>query len=253
MADASAYHIYANKERTGSSGKLGFAPDHPGAMYRRIFGLSRPVVIEFIGAWDTVSSLGGFGLPRMPFAGSVAGVTFFRQALALDERRVRFMPEYQHRDLAEKKLMYAVKNAEDDLSKGKRGLSKAKRDLTKAKREYDPQREDDPQREADPQRADDPQREDDPPREDDPQRIDEAKRAIKEAERVIKKAECDLKGARKNRNREYPERARTSDNMYSKRRYVDCWFMGSHSDVGGGDDPNGEPSLSNIPFRYVLS
>lgn len=29
----------------------------------------------------------------------------------------------------------------------------------------------------------------------------------------------------------------------------EVWFMGCHSDVGGGNDGNGEDSLSNIPFR----
>lgn len=32
---------------------------------------------------------------------------------------------------------------------------------------------------------------------------------------------------------------------------VECWFAGCHSDVGGGGEENGKPSLSNIPFRYV--
>jgi hypothetical protein len=30
---------------------------------------------------------------------------------------------------------------------------------------------------------------------------------------------------------------------------LECWFMGCHSDVGGGNDQNDYPSLSNIPFR----
>lgn len=32
---------------------------------------------------------------------------------------------------------------------------------------------------------------------------------------------------------------------------VECWFMGCHSDVGGGNTLNDYPSLSNIPFRYI--
>lgn len=69
---------------------------------------------------DTVSSLGGITLPRkfikhfltyctskisqkaddsgLPYAGNVKSVTFFRHALALDERRARFAPEYRHLD-----------------------------------------------------------------------------------------------------------------------------------------------------------
>lgn len=33
------------------------------------------------------------------------------------------------------------------------------------------------------------------------------------------------------------------------RKHVEVWFMGCHSDVGGGNDRNDDPSLSNIPFR----
>jgi hypothetical protein len=29
----------------------------------------------------------------------------------------------------------------------------------------------------------------------------------------------------------------------------EVWFIGAHSDVGGGNDLNGQPSLSNISFR----
>jgi hypothetical protein len=29
----------------------------------------------------------------------------------------------------------------------------------------------------------------------------------------------------------------------------DMWFMGCHSDVGGGNDLNNQDSLTNIPFR----
>ncbi|KAF4618296.1 hypothetical protein D9613_011521 [Agrocybe pediades] len=52
------------------------------------------VRVHFIGAWDTVSSIGA-GNEQLP--GTVDGmkhVCFFRHALALDERRVKFLPEY---------------------------------------------------------------------------------------------------------------------------------------------------------------
>ncbi|KAK1922358.1 hypothetical protein DB88DRAFT_547313 [Papiliotrema laurentii] len=71
--------------------------------YKKIFGISRIVKIHFLGVWDTVSSLGGFGLPRLPFAAAPA-VKYFRQALALDERRARFVPEYVRSDRELEKL-----------------------------------------------------------------------------------------------------------------------------------------------------
>ncbi|KAF4615646.1 hypothetical protein D9613_012548 [Agrocybe pediades] len=54
------------------------------------------VKVHFVGVWDTVSSIGTVrGAKMLP--GTIDGmkhVCFFRHALALDERRVKFLPEY---------------------------------------------------------------------------------------------------------------------------------------------------------------
>ncbi|KIM74194.1 hypothetical protein PILCRDRAFT_53507, partial [Piloderma croceum F 1598] len=53
------------------------------------------VKVHFLGAWDTVSSVGlvrGRDLPRTDEFNS--SICYFRHALALDERRVKFLPEY---------------------------------------------------------------------------------------------------------------------------------------------------------------
>lgn len=44
---------------------------------------------------------------------------------------------------------------------------------------------------------------------------------------------------------EYPQ---TDDSILKNK---ETWFMGAHSDVGGGVSNNDAASLSNIPFRYV--
>ncbi|KAF7978376.1 hypothetical protein HWV62_753 [Athelia sp. TMB] len=50
-----------------------------------------PVEIEFVGVWDTVSSVGI--IPRhLPYSSGTLGVKHFRHALALDEHRARFRP-----------------------------------------------------------------------------------------------------------------------------------------------------------------
>ncbi|KAJ6599273.1 hypothetical protein DFH09DRAFT_902966 [Mycena vulgaris] len=58
--------------------------------------LARPgVKVHFVGTWDTVSSLGiirGRSLPETTTG--MSHVCTFRQALALDELRVKFLPEY---------------------------------------------------------------------------------------------------------------------------------------------------------------
>ncbi|KAG1877517.1 hypothetical protein F4604DRAFT_624867 [Suillus subluteus] len=55
---------------------------------------SRSVVIHFIGVWDTVSPVGVRKTKNFPSTNTCDHVCYFRQALALDERRVKFLPEY---------------------------------------------------------------------------------------------------------------------------------------------------------------
>ncbi|GMK53435.1 hypothetical protein CspeluHIS016_0100210 [Cutaneotrichosporon spelunceum] len=188
-----AYRVYTSHKSVRGE-RRGTDPDNPGALYRRIFGLSRPVVIEFLGAWDTVSSLGGFSLPRLPFAGGVQAVRFFRQALALDERRIRFTPEYRHEDAAEVAHWRAVKNATSAAAAAQ----------------------------------------------------------VAGDSRAITATEAALAAAHAAAEEEYPCHSWTFDNSRLKPRQLDCWFMGAHSDVGGGSTLNGDPSLSNIPFRWIL-
>lgn len=53
------------------------------------------VRVHFVGAWDTVSSVGTFRSKPLPLTvTSCDHVCHFRHALALDERRVKFLPEY---------------------------------------------------------------------------------------------------------------------------------------------------------------
>ncbi|KAL4258318.1 hypothetical protein AB1N83_011152 [Pleurotus pulmonarius] len=55
------------------------------------------VKVHFVGVWDTVSSIGFSRRASLPETVSgMSHVCHFRHALALDERRVRFWPEYAH-------------------------------------------------------------------------------------------------------------------------------------------------------------
>ncbi|KAF8134258.1 hypothetical protein EV363DRAFT_1160909 [Boletus edulis] len=54
------------------------------------------VRVHFVGVWDTVSSVGLIGDGLLPTSSSAAHTCHFRHALALDELRVKFMPEYFH-------------------------------------------------------------------------------------------------------------------------------------------------------------
>ncbi|KAJ6551275.1 hypothetical protein B0H19DRAFT_950644, partial [Mycena capillaripes] len=55
---------------------------------------SRDVRIHFAGLWDTVSSVGVFRGKPLPLTWTAEHICIFRHALALDERRVKFLPEY---------------------------------------------------------------------------------------------------------------------------------------------------------------
>ncbi|KAF8593522.1 hypothetical protein BDV93DRAFT_460987 [Ceratobasidium sp. AG-I] len=52
------------------------------------------VKVHFIGAWDTVSSVGIIRGRLLPGVAECQDVKYFRHALALDERRVKFLPEH---------------------------------------------------------------------------------------------------------------------------------------------------------------
>ncbi|KAF8330823.1 uncharacterized protein EI90DRAFT_3059388 [Cantharellus anzutake] len=75
----SAYKVYTTARGT----KLGFN-------YKR--DLCRVVKIDFLGVWDTVSSVGLLYSSTLPCSQSNSSVIVFRHAMALDERRARFIP-----------------------------------------------------------------------------------------------------------------------------------------------------------------
>ncbi|VDB86407.1 unnamed protein product [Peniophora sp. CBMAI 1063] len=83
-----AYQLYANADTSPR------ASDNT-ETFKEVF--SRDVRVHFVGAWDTVSSVGlsrGELLPKT--VDGMTHVCHFRHALALDERRVKFLPEYAH-------------------------------------------------------------------------------------------------------------------------------------------------------------
>ncbi|EIN07573.1 hypothetical protein PUNSTDRAFT_69720 [Punctularia strigosozonata HHB-11173 SS5] len=70
--------------------------DYPGscARFKKIFS-KHNVQVHFVGAWDTVSSVGFVRKRALPNTTTgMQHVCVFRQALALDELRVKYLPEY---------------------------------------------------------------------------------------------------------------------------------------------------------------
>ncbi|KAF7985989.1 hypothetical protein HWV62_41300 [Athelia sp. TMB] len=110
----SAYNVYADPNssnvptasRGGSSPSTASGPgtlvsdadSRPSASesmakrFKKTF--SRDVRVHFVGAWDTVSSIGIVRGKSLPGTVSAEHICHFRHALALDERRVKFLPEY---------------------------------------------------------------------------------------------------------------------------------------------------------------
>lgn len=84
--------------------------------FQRAFS-HRNVRVHFLGAWDTVSSVGIFRGKSLPMTDQVnSQICYFRHALALDERRVKFLPEYVCGGVSDGDLAYI--NAEGSANPG---------------------------------------------------------------------------------------------------------------------------------------
>ncbi|KAL1749282.1 hypothetical protein HDZ31DRAFT_59566 [Schizophyllum fasciatum] len=91
------------------------------------------VNIELLGVWDTVGSVGLFPR-RLPFTTSNSHVRFFRHALALDERRVRFQPNFWIRSRPEE---HALGVRDGEMPKSRPPPRRGKSSLRDKERTYD--------------------------------------------------------------------------------------------------------------------
>ncbi|KZP02567.1 hypothetical protein FIBSPDRAFT_770531, partial [Athelia psychrophila] len=82
-----AYELYTAADRD-----MAMAPT-----FKKTFS-RKDVRVHFVGVWDTLSSVGLVRPKKMlPRIGECCNhACYFRHALALDERRVKFLPEYVH-------------------------------------------------------------------------------------------------------------------------------------------------------------
>jgi uncharacterized protein (DUF2235 family) len=95
-----AYKMYSRNDETGW---------RQSAAFKRAFSID--VDIDLIGVWDTVGSVGMIP-KRLPFTTINTHVKHFRHALALDEHRVRFKPNFFNRPTHEE-LELGLKWGED--------------------------------------------------------------------------------------------------------------------------------------------
>ncbi|KAF8532002.1 hypothetical protein JB92DRAFT_3104386 [Gautieria morchelliformis] len=113
-----AYELYADEKSEE------YYPPQPKKLLQRLHLRKRPVKptpvnmaerfkttfsrekvrVHFVGAWDTVSSVGIVRNKSLPLTDQTDHICFFRHALALDERRVKFLPEYAHGGVSQPKV-----------------------------------------------------------------------------------------------------------------------------------------------------
>ncbi|KAF9262999.1 hypothetical protein L218DRAFT_959827 [Marasmius fiardii PR-910] len=84
-----AYKLYKRTDDEGITLAAGFKKTY-----------CSTVTVEFIGVWDTVSSVGVIMGKTLPFTNSNSAVRTFRHAVSLDERRVKFKANLYHRPTA---------------------------------------------------------------------------------------------------------------------------------------------------------
>ncbi|KAJ7135949.1 hypothetical protein C8R44DRAFT_608626 [Mycena epipterygia] len=88
---AFAYELYGDLNAHSNKGYDG----KKSAQFFKETFCQKDVRIHFLGAWDAVSSVGIVRGKNLPGTDTFnRDICFFRHALALDERRVKFLPEY---------------------------------------------------------------------------------------------------------------------------------------------------------------
>ncbi|KZT42652.1 hypothetical protein SISSUDRAFT_979749 [Sistotremastrum suecicum HHB10207 ss-3] len=95
---AFAYAVYKKTGSQKTNKKTNYSGDDAMGQARKFKQtFCRPVVIEFVGCWDTVASTGLLMSKTLPFVSSNTAIRVFRHALSLDEHRVKYIPNTWHR------------------------------------------------------------------------------------------------------------------------------------------------------------
>ncbi|KZS93571.1 hypothetical protein SISNIDRAFT_441474 [Sistotremastrum niveocremeum HHB9708] len=94
---AFAYAVYKKTGSQKTNKKTNSGDDAMGQARKFKQTFCRPVIIEFVGCWDTVASTGLLMSKTLPFVSSNTAIRVFRHALSLDEHRVKYIPNTWHR------------------------------------------------------------------------------------------------------------------------------------------------------------
>ncbi|TDL26426.1 hypothetical protein BD410DRAFT_520489 [Rickenella mellea] len=113
-----AYKMYMSDDEKGWNQSV---------LFKKTFSMDVP--IQFVGVWDTVSSV-GIVPKRLPFTRSNTSIKTFRHAISLDEHRAKFKPNFYHR-ACEKDAKIEEKKYAHERKKGLRALGQALSDKEK--------------------------------------------------------------------------------------------------------------------------
>ncbi|KAJ2923950.1 hypothetical protein H1R20_g13152, partial [Candolleomyces eurysporus] len=212
-----AYKLYKREDKEGIELCAGFKQTY-----------SQDVKIEFMGVWDTVASVGVIMKRTLPFTNSNTSIKTFRHALALDERRVKFQPNYYHRPAPSEEA--AALDPEHGSYVKKRTNSES---TTSTLSVNGPGSDDEPE----------------VPKCQFFGRIPLKSKKTREALAAEKAAAAKAK-------QQCSEKEATLNILLEGRQVDDVlevWFAGCHSDVGGGSVPNTETrNLANISLRWMV-
>ncbi|KAG5638505.1 hypothetical protein H0H81_012310 [Sphagnurus paluster] len=120
-----AYKMYSRDDPTGWKQSTAF---------KKAFSID--VDIELLGVWETVGSVGMIP-KRLPFTTSNTHVRYFRHALALDEHRVRFKPNFWNRPTPEELHLTADTDHTPNPNSTRRTRLKAKETTRDWERRHD--------------------------------------------------------------------------------------------------------------------
>ncbi|KAI8971176.1 hypothetical protein BD414DRAFT_501210 [Trametes punicea] len=215
-----AYKLYKQTDK----GSLDLA-----AGFKQTF--CRKVEIEFVGVWETISSVGIVMKHTLPFTTSNTTIKRFRHALSLDEHRVGFLPNFYHRPTPEQEPF-----ANEGSFSASQGASNEQQRREASKRYAASIKEAEPSRSWFGK----------PPHS-----------AAKVAREELQQDR--LKFARREGiSPDYPTGEQLAEDALNNRiasgtDVLEVWFAGCHGDVGGGAVANTvEVSLSDITLRWMV-
>lgn len=272
-----AYAMYRRND------EIGFAQSRA---FKQTF--SRDVEIDFIGLWDTVSSVGLLRPRRLPFTSSNSTVKMFRHALALDERRARFRPtlwshttpsadrpnppKWRRRDNASAPVspatspaappsLHIIAESESIGTGGAASIATGGRSPMRPLHVPLPGEDLHAMPQSETAVAHPAEETEDEKNE--PAQTTKKKNKWPRIPFLRRRVKCEIE-EEFGREREFDERSADDSERWRahagsptpgarKTDVLEVWFSGNHSDIGGGNVPDTQPHmLSNVPLHWMV-